>query len=160
MDSVLCIPGNKMPSSLRGIVHWAWASVNKAGLPLLFMLFLYSGPCVLAPVFIEATKTPTINTLLRMWGHSNVTSQGASSLESLDDQQTGVVGGWVLGRGLEEEVWPTRTPGSMMSLSWCLSYCWWVCIAIISQTCWLKRSNLCSYSHDLINYEMGQNEAL
>lgn len=34
------------------------------------------------------TKAPTINTLLRMWGHSNVTSQGASSLESLEDQQT------------------------------------------------------------------------
>lgn len=106
------------------------------------------------------TNTPTINTLLRMWGHSNVTSQGAGSLESLDNQQTGVVGAWILGRGLEEEVWPTRTPGSTMSLSWCLSYCWWVCIAIISQTFWLKRSNLCSYSSELINCEMGQNEAV
>lgn len=42
--------------SRRGTIHSAWSSVNKAELPLLFMFFIYSGPCVLAPVFSEALK--------------------------------------------------------------------------------------------------------
>lgn len=93
MDSVLCIPGKKMGVILSERDHHsAWSNVNMGGLPLLFLFFIYSGPCVLAPVFLlrlwKHYKAPIINTLLRMWGHSNVTSQGASSLESLEDQQT------------------------------------------------------------------------
>lgn len=59
MDNVLCIPGNKTGVSLllRGVIQFALSSVNKAGLPLLCMLLVYSGPCVLASVFISTVKT-------------------------------------------------------------------------------------------------------
>lgn len=59
MDNVLCIPGNKTRVSplLRGVIQLALWSVNGAGLPLLFMLLVYSGPCVLAPVFIGTVQT-------------------------------------------------------------------------------------------------------
>lgn len=65
---------------------WTWAGCHccfcssYTVAPVFWLLFLLR--------LWKHYKAPTINTLLRMWGHSNVTSQGASSLESLEDQQT------------------------------------------------------------------------
>lgn len=59
MDNVFFILGKKngVLFLLRGIIQFALSSMNKAGLPLLFLLLIYSGPCVLVPVFIGVVKS-------------------------------------------------------------------------------------------------------
>lgn len=92
MDSVLCIPGNKMGVILSERDHPLCLIQCEQGRAAIVVYVLHiqwplcSGSCFYWGSE-SITKAPTINTLLRMWGHSNVTSQGASSLECLEDQQ-------------------------------------------------------------------------